>query len=158
MESWLLPAQLYPHRAQIKFTGWLTPNEMAKWYRAANILVVPSWYEPFGMVILEGMLHGLAVAASAVGGPAEILDDGRTGVLFAPRDEAALAEAVLRLINDPERRARIGQAGAREVREKWLWPRIFEKMRCVYDELVPRRHSLSFPRPTAVLRGLEVAA
>ena len=81
MESWLLPLRLYPHREQITFTGWLTPPEMAKRYRAADILVVPSWYEPFGMVILEGMLHGLAVAASAVGGPAEILDHGRTGVL-----------------------------------------------------------------------------
>ena len=121
------PRQLYPFRAQIKFTGWLTPNEMAKWYLAADILVVPSWYEPFGMVILEGMLYGLAVAASAVGGPAEILDHGRTGVLFAPRDGAALAEAVLRLVKDPERTARIGEAGAREVPEKWLWPRIFEK-------------------------------
>jgi len=121
------PRQLYPFRAQIKFTGWLTPNEMAKWYLAADILVVPSWYEPFGMVILEGMLYGLAVAASAVGGPAEILDNGRTGVLFAPRDGAALAEAVLRLVKDPERTARIGEAGAREVPEKWLCPRIFEK-------------------------------
>jgi glycogen synthase len=143
MESWLLPAQLYPYRAQIEFTGWLTPNEMAKWYRAADILVVPSWYEPFGMVILEGMLYGLAVAASAVGGPAEILDHGRTGVLFAPRDGTALAEAVLRLIKDPQSSARIREAGAREVREKWLWPRIFEKMRCVYEELVPRMHSFS---------------
>jgi glycogen synthase len=158
MESWLLPTQLYQYRAQIKFTGWLTPNEMTKWYRAADILVVPSWYEPFGMVILEGMLYGLAVAASAVGGPAEILDHGRTGVLFAPRDGAALAEAVLRLIKNPESIARIGQAGAREVREKWLWPRIFEKMRRVYEELVPRTHSLTLARPTAALRGLEAAA
>src|SRR5262249_44090093 len=73
MEAWLLPGCLIPYRAQIQFTGWLTPNQIGEWYQAAHILVVPSWYEPFGMVILEGMLHGLAIAAAAVGGPAEIL-------------------------------------------------------------------------------------
>jgi glycosyltransferase involved in cell wall biosynthesis len=158
MESWLLPARLYPHRAQINFTGWLTPWEMATWYRAADILVVPSWYEPFGMVILEGMLHGLAVAASAVGGPAEILDHGRTGVLFAPRDAAALAEAVLGLANDPDDRVRIAEAGARDVREKWLWPRIVEKMRRVYEELVPGARHVVTAQPTAGLHALADAA
>ena len=158
MESWLLPPRLYPHREQITFTGWLTPPEMAKWYRAADILVVPSWYEPFGMVILEGMLHGLAVAASAVGGPAEILDHGRTGVLFVPRDAAALAEAVLRLAKDPDDRVRIAEAGARDVRENWLWSRIVEKMRRVYKELVPGACSVVTSRSTAALHALADAA
>jgi glycogen(starch) synthase len=158
MESWLLPAQLYPHRAQITFTGWLTPEEMAAWYRAADILVVPSWYEPFGMVILEGMLHGLAVAASAVGGPTEILDHGRTGVLFAPRDAQALAEAVLRLAKDPDDRVRIAEAGARHVREKWLWSRIVQKMHRIYEELVSGACSVVTARPIAGLHALADAA
>ena len=81
MESWLLPAQLRQFRAQIHFTGWLTPGQLTKWYRRADILVVPSWYEPFGMVILEGMLHGVAIAASAVGGPSEILDLGYSDII-----------------------------------------------------------------------------
>ena len=87
--------------AQIQFTGWLTPQELTNWYRRADILVVPSWYEPFGMVILEGMLHGVAIAASAVGGPREILDHERTGLLFPARNSKALAEAILRLVRDP---------------------------------------------------------
>ncbi|HEU4680028.1 MAG TPA: glycosyltransferase family 4 protein, partial [Terrimicrobiaceae bacterium] len=91
MESWLLPAQLRSRRAQIQFTGWLTPQQLSDWYRKADVLVVPSWYEPFGMVILEGMLHGVAVAASAVGGPTEILDHERTGLLFRARSSTALA-------------------------------------------------------------------
>ena len=158
MESWLLPAQLYPHRAQITFTGWLTPEEMAAWYRAADILVVPSWYEPFGMVILEGMLYGLAVAASAVGGPVEILDHGRTGVLFAPRNAGALAEAVLRLAKDPDDRVRIAEAGARHVREKWLWSRIVQKMHRIYEELVSGACSVVTARPIAGLHALADAA
>src|SRR5262249_13491477 len=127
---------LRPYRSQIHFTGWLTPRQMAAHYRAADILVVPSWYEPFGMVVLEGMIHGLAVAASAVGGPAEILRDGRTGLLVAPCDAQALAQAILRLTQDPDSRLRIAECGAREVRENWLWPCIVRKMQRVYDEAV----------------------
>ena len=136
MEAWLLPESLYPHRSKVQFTGWLTPRQMVEWYRAADILVVPSWYEPFGMVVLEGMINGLAVAASAVGGPAEILRDGRTRVLFPPRDAKALAQSILQLIIDANLRTRIANAGAAAVRESWLWPQVVEKMCLVYAEAI----------------------
>ncbi len=139
MEAWLLPPALRERRSNIRFTGWLTPEEMSGCYRAADILVVPSWYEPFGMVVLEGMFHGLAVAASAVGGPAEILQHGRTGLLFPPRDGKALAGAIIELVSDPLRRLAIAEAGAEEVRRTWLWPRVVEKIRSVYEELTPQR-------------------
>jgi glycosyltransferase involved in cell wall biosynthesis len=134
MEAWLLPERLHRYRSQIHFTGWLTPHEMAECYRAADILVVPSWYEPFGMVVLEGMINRLAVAASAVGGPAEILADGTTGMLFAAQDACALARSILRLATDANYREQIATAGWKEVRENWLWPRIVEKMCAVYEE------------------------
>jgi glycosyltransferase involved in cell wall biosynthesis len=135
MESWLLPTRLHAHRSHIRFTGWLTPEQLTQCYREADILIVPSWYEPFGMVILEGMVHGLAIAASAVGGPAEIIDDGRTGLLFPPCDATALAGAILRLVNDQVCRRRIARAAATEVRKTWLWSRVVDKMRSVYGEL-----------------------
>lgn len=135
MESWLLPQKLYPVRSQIRFTGWLTSQELAEWYRAADILVVPSWYEPFGMVVLEGMLHGLAVAASDVGGPAEILRHGETGILFPPGSATALAQAILQLVSDAALRRRIAVSGATEVRENWLWDKIVRKMLSVYEEV-----------------------
>jgi glycosyltransferase involved in cell wall biosynthesis len=158
MESWLLPTWLRPLRAQIQFAGWLTPRQLTEWYRRADILVVPSWYEPFGMVILEGMLHGLAVAASAVGGPMEILDHERTGLLFPARDSKALAEAILRLVRNPDRRLCIGAAGATEVRERWLWHRIIEKMRRVYQELIPPAEIVPILRQRALPRALAIAA
>lgn len=97
------------------------------------------------MVILEGMLHGLAVAASSVGGPVEILDHERTGILFPAKDAAALAEAILKLIRYPELRHRVGESGAREVREKWLWPAIAGKMNAVYLELVQKSQKQLVP-------------
>jgi glycogen(starch) synthase len=107
---------------------------VALWYRAADILVVPSWYEPFGLVVLEGMLHGLAVAAGATGGPAAILEDGRTGLLFPPKDVCALAGTLLRLVRDGDLRRRLGTAAAREVRRNWLWTSIVSRVAAVYRE------------------------
>ena len=82
------------------------------------------------------MLNGLAVAASEVGGPAEILDHGRTGLLFPPRNAGALAKAILRLVSDPDYRLHLGAAAADEIRRRWLWPQVIHRMWGVYGELV----------------------
>jgi glycogen synthase len=132
--QWLAP-ELAPHRGKIRFTGWLTPSQVDAWYSAADVLVVPSRYEPFGMVVLEGMLHSLPIVASAIGGPAEILRDERTGLLVPARDSGALARALVRLVKDVPTRLRIGAAAAREVRRRWTWPQRVRRMRAVYREL-----------------------
>ncbi len=132
--QWLTP-EAAPHHARIHFTGWLSPSQLASWYRSADVLVVPSRYEPFGMVILEGMIHGLPVVASDVGGPAEILDHGRTGLLFPPRDAAALAEQLTAVLRDRRLRERLGRAGAEEARLNWTWPKRVGAMSEVYTEL-----------------------
>lgn len=126
---------LRPYRSQIEFTGWLTPDKVAECYRRADVLVMPSWYEPFGMVILEGMLHGLPIAASSVGGPADILQHEKTALLFSPKSVQELTSTILRFVDDPKLRHRIGRAGARCVRRNWLWSNMVEKMRSVYKEI-----------------------
>jgi glycogen(starch) synthase len=133
---WLASAHA-PYRQQIHFTGWLSPQHVAHWYEVADILVVPSRYEPFGMVVLEGMLYGLPIVAADVGGPAAILAHGQTGLLFPPRDVQALSAALRWLLAKPEERQRIGQAAAREVRSKWLWQQQMPAMLNVYRELLP---------------------
>jgi len=136
MERWWLPADFGSCRERVHFTGWLTAEQLAGWYEAADVLVVPSWYEPFGMVVLEGMLHGLAIVAADVGGPAEILEHERTGLLCPPRDAVALGEAVLRVLADRGLAIRLGAAAAAEVRRHWLWPAAVERMQSVYRQAV----------------------
>jgi glycogen(starch) synthase len=131
-----LPPTLHGLRTRVHFTGWLAPHEVATWYRRADILVVPSRYEPQGMVVLEGMMHELPIAASAVGGPSEILVHEETGLLFEPQDVEALANAILRLINDPPLRQRLGIAAAEEVRKRWLWSQVIASARNVYEEVL----------------------
>jgi glycosyltransferase involved in cell wall biosynthesis len=135
VERTWLPPSLSAFRDRIAFTGWLGPGAIGEWYARADVLVVPSRYEPFGMVVLEGMARGLAIAASRVGGPAEILEHGRTGLLFPPADPLALARTVVRLLLDPALRASLGQAAREEVRRKWTWARAAERVHSVYREI-----------------------
>jgi glycogen(starch) synthase len=132
-DRWL-PPSCDPFRDRIVFTGWLNPEEICQWYAEADILVVPSWYEPFGMVILEGMLYGLPIVAACVGGPKEILITERTGLFCEPKDVASLGAQVLRLIRDPALRMRIGRAAARQVRSCWLHKHVLDRMKNVYRE------------------------
>jgi glycosyltransferase involved in cell wall biosynthesis len=150
-EQWLGPEHSRL-RERIHFTGWLSPSNVSRWYQAADILVVPSRYEPFGMVVLEGMLYGLPIVAAEVGGPAEIVEHGRTGLLFPPRNTKALARELRRLVEDPQKRRSMGRAAARAVRSRWLWSRLVPLMQGVYGELFPHTHEAVLNR-SAVLPG-----
>jgi glycosyltransferase involved in cell wall biosynthesis len=72
--------------------------------------------EPLGQVVQEGMRAGLPVVAAGTGGPAEVIDDGRDGLLYPMGDAAALGEALVRLARSPDLRARIGAAAAARAR------------------------------------------
>lgn len=78
---------------------------------AADLFVLPSLAEPFGLVILEAMALGKAVVATAAGGPLEIVADGKTGLLVPPAAPSKLAEAIIELLRDDDRRSRMGLAG-----------------------------------------------
>jgi len=124
-----LPASLRgEHR--VRFLGW--QPTAGRFYRRCHILVVPSRYEPFGMVILEGMSAGIAIAATATPGPSEILRDGQTGLLFPPRDVDGLVEAVSSLIAHPDLRRQLGDAGAEEARRRWSWPHVYSRIDRAY--------------------------
>ena len=79
---------------------------------------------------------GLPIVASAVGGPAEILDDERTGLLFPPMDVHALSRQLSRLVRSTDLRLELGTAAATQLRGKWLWPHIVHAMHRVYQEVI----------------------
>ena len=80
---------------------------------ALDVLLAPSWEEPFGRTVVEAMAIGTPVVATAIGGPAEIVEDGVSGRLADPRDPGALARATLELLASPEERARVEAEGRR---------------------------------------------
>jgi glycosyltransferase involved in cell wall biosynthesis len=94
---------------QIDFLG--EREDVPTVLRALDLLLLPSWEEPFGRAVIEAMAMGTPVAATAVGGPAEILTHGRDGLLLPPRDPEAWARALAPLLADPDMRARMGRSG-----------------------------------------------
>jgi len=103
-----------PLRASVpEAVGFVAPGELGPWYERAAVVAAPSRREGYGVAAREAMAWGRPVVASAVGGLADAVEDGVTGLLVPPGDVAALRGALERLLADPELRARLG-AAARE--------------------------------------------
>jgi type III pantothenate kinase len=75
----------------VDFAGFVS---LPDFFERIDVLLVPSWEEPFGLVLLEGMASGIPVVSTAAGGPLDIIRSGVEGILVPPRDANALAEAV----------------------------------------------------------------
>jgi glycosyltransferase involved in cell wall biosynthesis len=96
----------------VHFLGHLAPQDLEERFASAWVQVVPSrWAEPFGLVAAEAMMRGTAVVASRTGGLAEIVQDGRTGLLVSPGDVDGLGEAMVRLLTNRELAERMGNEG-----------------------------------------------
>lgn len=98
-------------------------DDMPSLLSAANIVSMPSWGEPFGLVALEGMAMGKPVIATRVDGIPEFVLDGKVGALVPPQDPGALAHAVLTLLEHPEMANNMGRAGRLHVEHNYTLER-----------------------------------
>jgi glycosyltransferase involved in cell wall biosynthesis len=104
--------------------------------KSFDLFVMPSETEGLGTSILDAMACGKAVVGSRAGGIVEAVEDGVTGILVPPADPPALARAIVGLLQDRERRARMGEAGLARVQEKFTVGRMVAGTRDVYEEAV----------------------
>ncbi len=118
---------------RLTITGRRSETELDAEYRNADILVVPSRFEPFGLVLLEGMARGLPIIASRVGGMPELVGESGSALWVPPGDPVALAEAIERLADDPALRRRMGSAG-RPRAAAFDWARRIPEVVSVYRE------------------------
>jgi glycosyltransferase involved in cell wall biosynthesis len=100
---------------RVRLVGGLSPTALPEIYAAADLYVWPSCNEAYGMALLEAQAAGVPVVAGAEGGVPDIVVDGETGLLTAPRQPAAFAAAVRSLLTDPARRRAMGRAAQAEV-------------------------------------------
>ncbi len=111
---------------RVSFTGFR--EDVASELARMDVLVLASTIpEPFGQVVVEGMAAGLPVVAPSAGGPAEVIDDGRSGLLYRPGDADALATLLQRLSRRPDHREQLSRAAATAA-EKYRPPRIAAQM------------------------------
>ncbi len=122
----------------VVFLGAQDQDRLQYDYAAAEVVVMPSDYESFGMVALEAMACGTPVIASDVGGLAYLVRHGRTGYRVPARDAEALAARITRLLTDEGLRRRMGQRAACWA-EGYAWPLIADRILAVYGELLDMR-------------------
>jgi glycogen(starch) synthase len=103
-----------PNAGRLEFVGAVSDDALGRLITDARVVTMPSRYESFGLVVVEAMMHGRAAVASDVGGIAELIDHGRTGVLVPVGDADALAEAIPDIARDASRAAAIGKAARAE--------------------------------------------
>jgi glycosyltransferase involved in cell wall biosynthesis len=134
-------------RAGLRETGlepWVTlipgldahGQELVDAYHAADVFLLPSVHEPFGIVILEAWAAGRAVVASRVGGVPSFVDDGDTGLLCPSGDAPAFLAALSALRGNPERAAALAAAGRRQVSQLYSWDVVTDRLVHIYEEAV----------------------
>ena len=119
---------------RFQFVGFR--SDVPKLLRAVDVVALPSTQEGFPLAVLEAMACGKPVIATAVGGVAEAIDDGVTGLLIQPGRPEMLASALLQLLNDPPARTQMGHQARARV-ERLFSARIFaQRVQALYDELL----------------------
>jgi glycosyltransferase involved in cell wall biosynthesis len=109
-------------------------RDSIRFIQAADLFVLPSVAEPFGLVILEAMALGKPVIATAAGGPREIVVHGETGLLVEPSHPEEMAGAILRLIRDPVALGRMGEKGRARFEHRYTTERMAQATLGVYEE------------------------
>jgi len=118
------------------FPGRLGDDILPAYYAAADVCVVPSHYEPFGLVAIEAMASSTPVVASDVGGLQFTVIPEETGLLAAPQDEAAFAAAIDRILSNPDWANQLGQQARVRVEEKFSWDGVAHQLSELYIKLL----------------------
>jgi glycogen(starch) synthase len=127
---------------QVEFLGFVPEAELQMWYRAADLAVVPSLYEPFGMVALETMAAGTPCIAADTGGLRELVVHDATGLRFSPGDPASLASAILRLLTDERLDRRLVLDARRMLNDQFSWSSIAADTVGVYERAIREEREL----------------
>ena len=126
--------------ANVHFTGAVAHDQLPVYYSAADVCVVPSYYESFGLVAVEAMACGTPVVASRVGGLVSTVTDGVNGYLIPWRCPEPFAERLEVLLNNPELRENFSRSARKSV-ERFRWHSIALQVATVYDSVLAGRRA-----------------
>jgi glycogen(starch) synthase len=139
-------ARAHDVRHSVTFSGRVPDADLAALLRAVDAVVLPSRYEPFGIVALEAAAAGAPLVASTAGGLGEVVLDGETGLSFAPGDVAGLAAAAGAVLADPAAAARRARVAQKRLGTAFDWARIVADTAAVYAAAT-RGGPVELPRP-----------
>jgi glycosyltransferase involved in cell wall biosynthesis len=120
----------------VRFEGFLPDRELLAAYVAADLFVLPSEWEAFGLVLLDAMACGTPCLVSDRGGPQEVVEHGRTGLVLPYGDRPAWREAILGLLRDDGRRREMGRVAREHVLTDCTWMRTIDRVEALYKEVL----------------------
>ncbi|MDY6902262.1 MAG: glycosyltransferase family 4 protein, partial [Cyanobacteriota bacterium] len=100
-------------------------------YASADIFVLPSFKETFGIVFLEAMHYGLPIITTNVSAMPELIEEGKNGLLVPPADSQALAKAISKLIENPDLIKQMGESGRNKVANSYYWEQTCSRFACI---------------------------
>jgi glycosyltransferase involved in cell wall biosynthesis/LmbE family N-acetylglucosaminyl deacetylase len=121
---------------RVHFLGHVPWEQLSAWYQRADLCVLPSYYESFGLAALEPQAFGVPVVATTAGGLPEVVEDEVTGVLVPPGNARVLAEAIVRLLGDRNLRCRLGLAGREHAERRFDVKRHMDVNVALYNMVV----------------------
>jgi glycosyltransferase involved in cell wall biosynthesis len=124
---------------QVFLAGSRQPEDVARWLAASDLFVLPSHFEGIPLSLLEAMAAGCPPIATRVGGVPEVISGDAVGVLVAPHQPGQLADAIMRLSERPDERARIGAAARARITRDFDREAGYARTLALYDEFVVRR-------------------
>lgn len=122
-------------RDRVEFPGYVDNDDIAPYYREANVFVLSSTIEDYPLTLLEAQSAGTPVVASTVGGIPEIVDEGITGLLFESGDVDGLREALRRLLDEPERRQEMARHARERIETGFSWRQRAKRRKEIYESL-----------------------
>jgi glycogen(starch) synthase len=132
----------------VDFLGWIHPDRVLALMNESTMILMPSRVpEGFGLVALQAAQLGRPVVATGVGGVAEVVVHGETGVLVEPDDAHGLADAIVSLLADPERATRLGSAGRRRAESELGWDRHVDAYDALLRSIALGARSMDSPSP-----------
>lgn len=121
------------------FTGFLEDEEVAKLYKCADICVYPSRYEPFGIVALEAMAVGIPPVTSDAGGFLETVQSGETGIITRREDPISLAQGIIYLLRNPQRKKEMGEKAKKKATREFRWELSAAQTIALYKKIIKER-------------------
>ncbi|NES15878.1 MULTISPECIES: glycosyltransferase [unclassified Micromonospora] len=143
---------------QVKLVGAVPHDQMATWYRSADVVACTPHYSSAGRVSLEAMACGVPVVGYAMGGIADAVVDEVTGKLVPPGDVRGLGVALRRLLADNAGRFAYGHAAVDRVRCSYTWERTAGALERLYERVIGRRRPVEPVEPAETRQPIEVAA
>ncbi|MDI6724033.1 MAG: glycosyltransferase family 4 protein [Methanobacterium sp.] len=118
------------------YVGYVDYLKMPYLYASSDIFILSSLYENFPMSVLESMSSGIATISTEVGGVPEIIKNGKNGLLIPRRDVDAIADSIIKLVNNDSNRKKIGKKARKDVEKNFDWKNVANKVKNSYEKAI----------------------